>query len=227
MTNNIASSPWVLAPKDGQKAILKLFCFPPAGAGAAIYRTWPKALSPNIAVHRIQPPGRETRFREGLICQLDTYLDELLIELLPHLNGPFAFFGHSMGSIIAFSVAEKLRQNHGLLPEHIIVSAFRSPHAPPMKRIHELPSDEFIRELRETYDGIPDQLLNEPEILKLTLPIVRADLAVVAGHSYIKQAPLACPISAFGGTDDKWVGESQLSEWHPHTSGEFNLTMFS
>ena len=95
-----------------------------------------------------------------------------------------------------------------------------------MKRIYHLPHDEFVRELRETYDGIPDQLLGEPEILELMLPIVRADLQIVADHTYEAQRPLDCPISAFGGINDRWVGEAQLSEWAIQTTAQFTLSMF-
>jgi len=226
MTGISTSGAWVLCPPERQEPALGLFCFPPAGNGAAIYRLWPASLSPEIAVYRIQPPGRETRFREDLITDIDTYVDALLAELLPQLNGPFAFFGHSMGSLIAFRVAQRLRQDYDRVPEHIVVSAFRSPQAPPLKRIFDLPQDVFIQELRDTYGGIPDQLLNEPEVLEATLPIVRADLAVVASHSYKPQAPFSCPISAFGGIDDKWIDEPQLSEWQVHTSSDFELRMF-
>src|SRR5690606_15639436 len=113
-----------------------------------------------------------------------------------------------------------LRRDCGRLPVHLLVSAFRSPQAPAMKRIHELADGDFVRELRETYDGIPDQLLSEPEVLSLMLPIVRADLAVASTHKYAAEPPLGCPITAFGGLDDQWVDERQLSEWCLQTSSK-------
>lgn len=216
----------MIPPRDQAGADVRLFCFPSAGSGAASYRLWPARLSPQVDVFRLQPPGRETRFREGLLRSMDDYVDSLLGALVPELDRPFAFFGHSMGSLVAFHVARRLRRDFGRLPAHLIVSAFRSPQAPPMKRLHELADGDFIRELRETYDGIPDQLLNEPEVLSLILPIVRADLAVASTHEYAPERPLGCPITAFGGLDDQWVDEAQLAEWGVQTSAEFRLRMF-
>jgi medium-chain acyl-[acyl-carrier-protein] hydrolase len=156
---------------------------------------------------------------------MDEYVDRLLPELAPLLDRPFALFGHSMGSLVAFQVARQLRRDFDRLPAHLMVSAFRSPQAPPMKRIHELADGDFIRELRETYDGIPDQLLGEPEVLSLMLPIVRADLTVASSHEYVAEPPLGCPVTAFGGLDDRWVDEQQLAEWCVQTSAGFRLRL--
>lgn len=225
---NFAACPksWLLPPEKPSGAGVRLFCFPSAGSGAASYRLWPAGLSPQVDVYRVQPPGRETRFREPLIRSMDEYVDGLLGALLPELDKPFAFFGHSMGSLVAFDVARRLRRDYGRLPVQLMVSAFRSPQAPPMKRIHELADGDFIRELRETYDGIPDQLLGEPEILSLMLPVIRADLTVASTHKYASEPPLECPIAAFGGLDDRWVDEAQLAEWRIQTSATFTLKMF-
>ena len=215
-----------MPPAEPAGAELRLFCFPSAGSGAASFRLWPRLLSPAVDVYRIQPPGRETRFREPLLKSMDEYVDSLLPELLPVLGTSFAFFGHSMGSLVSFHVARRLRRDHGRPPAHLFVSAFRSPQAPPMRRIHELADGDFVHELRETYGGIPDRLLDEPEVLSLMLPIIRADLTVAASHRYEAEPPLACPITAFGGREDQWVGEQQLAEWSVQTSTNFKLVMF-
>ena len=217
---------WLIPPPAAAGASIALFCFPSAGSGAASYRLWPARLSPVVDVYRVQPPGRETRFREALIRSMEDYVNSILPELLPLLDRPFAFFGHSMGSLVAFHVARRIRDETGQLPAHLMVSAFRSPQAPPMKRLHELADGDFVRELRETYDGIPDQLLGEPEVLSLMLPIIRADLTVAASHEYVAAAPLGCPITAFGGLSDRWVDEQQLAEWAIQTSSAFRLRMF-
>jgi medium-chain acyl-[acyl-carrier-protein] hydrolase len=217
---------WVVPPPEGAAAATRLFCFPSAGSGAASYRLWPARMSPQVDVFRLQPPGRETRFKEPLIRTMDDYVDSLLDDLLPELDRPFGFFGHSMGTLVAFHVARRLRRDFGRLPAHLMVSSFRSPQAPPMKRIHELADGDFIRELQETYDGIPRQLLSEPEVLSLMLPIVRADLAVASTHTYVAEPPLGCPITAFGGLDDRWVDQRQLSEWCVQTSAKFALRMY-
>jgi medium-chain acyl-[acyl-carrier-protein] hydrolase len=226
MTSGARPKGWIVPPEGGGNAETRLFCFSSAGAGAASFRLWPSLLSPGIDVFRIQPPGRETRFREPLIRSMNEYVSQLLPELLPALEGRIAFFGHSMGALVAYCTAQHLRRDHKLELDHLMVSSFRSPQAPTMKRIHELADGDFVRELRETYDGVPDQLLHEPEVLSLMLPIIRADLAVASSYQYAAEAPLSCPVSAFGGLEDRWVHEQDLAEWCVQTSARFDLRMF-
>jgi len=131
-----------------------------------------------------------------------------------------------MGALIVFLLTHRLRREYSLMPQHLIVSSMHAPQALPKENIHNLPQEAFIRELRERYSGIPDQLLTEPELLELILPIIRDDLTVIESYSYQPQQPLACPISAFGGLDDKWVNESQINGWGNHTSANFTVSMF-
>jgi len=226
LTSTTSSNRQWIVPPPSTNAEIRLFCFPPAGAGAGIYRRWTTELSPEIDVFRILPPGRESRLRESRCTDIEAYLDGLVPELLPLLNKPFAFFGHSMGSLIAYSLAQRLNRAYSILPRHLFVSSFHPPHAIPNENIGDLPQEDFIRELRSRYDGIPDQLLEEPELLELLLLIIRADLAIVENYRYDPQHPISCPISAFGGYSDNWVSEPQLLEWRDHTSAEFDISMY-
>ncbi|MEM7279368.1 MAG: alpha/beta fold hydrolase, partial [Pseudomonadota bacterium] len=161
------------------------------------------------------------------LTRMEAYVHALAEALEPILHQPYAFFGHSMGSLVSFALTRYLRETGQPLPLHFMASAFRAPQAPPAKKIYHLPQEEFIHELRETYDGVPDQLLNEPEILELLLPVVRADLQVLDHYQYSAGDPLACPISVFGGTEDNFVQESQLREWAMQTDAEFQQQMFA
>ncbi|MCK8516791.1 alpha/beta fold hydrolase [Methylonatrum kenyense] len=207
---------WVFASSEG--ADIDLYCLPPAGAGAATYRTWPEVLPRHIGVHRIQPPGRENRYREPCCENITDYVAAVcgLIERTP--DRPFALFGHSMGAMIAYEVAIRLRQRTGRQPEHLFVSAFISPRTPRPEPIHELPDEEFLRQLRIRYDGIPEELLQYPEVLELMLPIVRADLALISTYDYRPNAPLTCPITVLGGRSDPWINEDQLEDWQHVTT---------
>lgn len=216
---------WIVPPPS-TNAEVRLFCFPPAGAGAAIYRLWTTELSPEIDVFRILPPGRESRLRESRYTDIEAYLEGLIPEILPLLGQPFAFFGHSMGSLVAYSLAQRLHRAYSLVPRHLFVSSFHPPHAIPSEKISNLPQEDFILELRSRYDGIPDQLLEEPELLELLLSIIRADLAIIENYRHEPLHPLPCPIYAFGGYSDNWVSEPQLLEWHDYTSADFNIGMF-
>ena len=91
----INTNPWIVCHKPLIQPSLRLFCFPYAGAGTSIFRTWRERLPSDIEICAIQLPGREKRIREPLIKDLSSLLDKLVPALLPYLDRPFAFFGHS------------------------------------------------------------------------------------------------------------------------------------
>jgi medium-chain acyl-[acyl-carrier-protein] hydrolase len=171
-------------------------------------------------------PGRGNRFTEPALTRSDALVEQLASELEPFLDVPFAFFGHSMGAMLAFELARRLRAGGGPLPEHLLVSGRRAPQRPRDKReLHSLPEDEFREELR-SLNGTPDELLEHPELMELFSPILRADFELCETYAFHEDAPLDVPISAFGGLEDKDVSREDLTAWKEHTRGPFRLRMF-
>src|SRR4051812_38568638 len=100
--------PWLPFTRPNPAARLRLFCFPFAGGGASAFRLWSQGLPLTVDVCPVQPPGRETRFREPAYTRLPPLVTALADALRPHFDRPFAFFGHSMGAIVAFELAREL-----------------------------------------------------------------------------------------------------------------------
>ena len=222
----INTNPWINCPKPNPQARLRLFCFPYAGTGASTFRTWSDQLPPDIEVCPVQLPGREKRLSEPLFTHLSPLVKILALILLPYLDRPFAFFGHSMGALVSFELTRKLRHHKAPSPMHLFVSGRRAPQIPnPDPPIHQLPDNAFVGELRR-YNGTPEAVLQNPELRSLFLPILRADLAINETYTYISEAPLDCPISAFGGLQDKEVSRKELDAWRDQTNTTFSLSMF-
>jgi medium-chain acyl-[acyl-carrier-protein] hydrolase len=227
MINKPASSLWLARPAPRPEARLRLFCFPHAGGGVAVFRGWAQALPPEIEACYVQLPGRDSRLREQLYDRLLPLADATAEALLPHLDKPFAFFGHSMGALLSFELARKLRKQHGLNPVHLLVSGRRAPQLPdPSPPIHQLPEAGFVAAIRQRYDGLSTAFLQEPELMQIFLPILRADLAMVETYVCQPEDPLACPTSAFGGLQDVNVSREVLEAWRAQTRGSFTLEMF-
>jgi medium-chain acyl-[acyl-carrier-protein] hydrolase len=204
---------------------LRLFCFPYAGAGASVFRIWANHL-PTIEVFSIQPPGRETRLREPCFTKLDSFIQALLPDLLPYLDSPFAFFGHSMGALISFELARQLQRSRHQTPVHLFVSGRRAPHLPEIDPpLHQLPKPDFLQNL-QSYNGTPASVLQNSDLMDLFLPILRADFALIETYKYRAESPLGCPISSFGGIQDSKVSLDALSAWRDQTSSTFTLQMF-
>jgi medium-chain acyl-[acyl-carrier-protein] hydrolase len=203
-----------------------LFCFPYAGGNAAVFRLWPGQLTADIDVCLVQYPSRHNRMKEPAYTRLPPLVQALVQALLPHLDVPFAFFGHSMGALIGFELARQLRREHLPVPMHLFVSGCRAPQiSNPQPPIHHLRGTEFVEQLRRRYDSIPQEILREPELLELLLPPLQADLAIVETYTYSADAPLDCPISAFGGVQDETAGDADLAAWRDQTSKSFELVM--
>jgi len=113
------TSLWFAGPRTNPNAQLRLFCFPYAGGGTLMYRNWARNLPATIEICRAQLPGREVRLKESGLTRLNPLVLALADAIEPYLDLPFAFFGHSMGTLIAFELTRELQRRHGLTPTNL------------------------------------------------------------------------------------------------------------
>lgn len=231
MTTKTASAPsnlWLSSPNTNTQARLNLFCFPFAGGGTAAYHPWLRLLPAGVALHSIRLPGRESRLREAPYVRIGPLVEDLADALASQLEMPFVFFGHSMGALLAFELLRCLRRRRAAQPLHFLVSGHRAPQLPdPDPPLYHLPDDELIREMDERYNGIPQAILESPELLQLFLPTIRADMTILDTYEYGAEPPFSFPISAFGGDRDASVNREELQAWHTQTQGTFRLRIFA
>ena len=217
---------WFAGPGTNPQARLRLFCFPYAGGGALIYRNWHKFLPRDVELLAVQLPGRETRLKEPPFTRLLTLLRALAPVLLPFLDKPFAFFGHSLGALLCFEMARQIRREYGMSPAHVFVSGRGAPHVRKAHSpIHALPEAELVEELRNL-NGTPEAVLEHKELLKLVLPALRADFSLCENYEYYYEEPLDCAISAYGGLQDIDTSVERLEAWSDQTTGSFCLSTF-
>jgi medium-chain acyl-[acyl-carrier-protein] hydrolase len=222
------ASPWILRPPGGRVAALRLFCFPYAGGGGSAYMPWGRETPCPIEVCAVQLPGREGRLNERPYTQISDLIDVTFEALRPHLEAPFALFGHSMGALLAFEFARRIRHAGGPAPVRLIVSGHRGPRLPRRySAIAHLPDAEFIGEICQRYGGVPEEVLRQPELMALLVPCLRADMALIENYRYRDAEPLECPISAFGGREDPEATETQLSRWEAETRSSFSMRQFA
>ena len=219
-----ARSPWFICSKPKPEALVRLFCFPYAGGNTTIYHKWPQELPTWVEVQAVQLPGHGSRLHEAPATNMHTLVEMLAQAILPYLDRPFAFFGHSMGAVIAFELARALRRRQQPEPFHLFVSGRRAPQLPADQVTYNLPEREFVEELRRL-NGTPSDVLEHEELMKLMMPILRADFELIQTHPYTPEPPLAYPISAFGGWEDHSVGREWLEAWREQTSDKFTVRM--
>ena len=203
---------------------LRVFCFPYAGAGASVYAGWANELPRTLQVCPVQLPGRETRIHEPRFRSLDLLVDAALTALVPHFDRPFALFGHSMGALIAYVISVRLARMGLPAPRHLFVSARRAPQLPSRESLREFDDAQLCDRLREL-GGIPPEVLASPELMALLLPILKDDFALTESGHDTGDALLTCPISAFGGIDDREVSRADLDGWRERTTGRYRLRL--
>jgi medium-chain acyl-[acyl-carrier-protein] hydrolase len=224
-TSTTANTPWILYAKPRPLARLRLFCFPYAGGGATTFRAWQDALPPSVEVLPVQLPGRGRRMAEPAFTRTRSLARALAQALRPYFDKPFAFFGHSMGALISFELARELRREHQPGPLQLFLSGRRAPQFPSTDApTYDLPDAEFIEALRGL-EGTPEEVLAQPELIQLMMPLLRADFELCETYAHEPEPPLACPISAYGGLQDAGVTREQLEGWREQTAGGFTLRM--
>jgi surfactin synthase thioesterase subunit/glycosyltransferase involved in cell wall biosynthesis len=190
----------------------RLFCFPHAGGGAAFFRNFRKV----VELAPVQYPGHESRSSEKYAASMEELVESLFNHLGPALAGDFAFFGHSMGAIVAFELIRALRRNGLPQPRLLIASGAR---APQFRRDHKPGPDpsreELLDEVRRL-EGLPD-----PAMAELILPSLEADTALYRRYVYQEEPPLDIPIAAVGGQHDPHVNEHHIRAWAEQTSAAF------
>jgi surfactin synthase thioesterase subunit len=216
---------WLVPFGTNRRGAPRLICFPHAGAGAPFFRNWPGMLGEAINVCGVQLPGRGVRLRELPLRSMGELARNLATAVCQHGDEPFAFFGHSMGGLLAFEVTRELRRRRAPGPRLLFVSGIGAPHIPTDRpRIHQLPRAALLRRLHRLH-GTPKELIDHPELMDSWLPTFRADLEVVETYLYRDEPPLAVPIRAFGGRDDSFVSRSELAHWREQTTSGFTLRM--
>ncbi|WP_371588627.1 thioesterase II family protein [Streptomyces virginiae] len=206
------------APRRTAPAI-RLFCLPYAGGAASAYAQWPGPFAGDVEICPIELPGRQTRWHDPAFTRIEPLIDALATAIAGELDVPYALFGHSMGSLLAFELARALRRRGFGEPRALFVSG--GP-APQLRReqswVHDQPDQIVVAKLR-SLGGLPEEVLAQPELLELLMPTIRADFSVCETYEYRPEPPLTCLIVAFAGTEDRDVPPARMAPWREQTSG--------
>jgi len=228
MTHTRTTNPWISFSQNNSNSNskLRLFCFSYAGGNASTFSSWSANITSEVEICPIELPGHGYRISEQPFDQLEPLIEELANALLPYLEKPFAFFGHSMGGLVSFELTHLLRKKFKLNPEHLYISGRRAPQLPPSKPpIHHLDKPEFINELNDL-NGTPKAVLENAQLMELFLPVLRADFAAIENYVYAAKPLLDCPITVLGGLQDDEISNEDLDAWREQTNAHFSMHMF-
>ncbi len=179
-------STWLACRDPKPDAFADLYCFAHAGGSAGEFLRWSDQL-PGVRVRGVKMPGRAPRQSEPPLTRM-TELVHALVTEVEFGPGPFAFFGHSLGGLVAHEVARTLRDAGRALPERIFVSSIKPPPAPAVRPVHRLPSDELIIEIEARWGALPPLVHEDEELRALVLGYFRADMEIAETYDFTHAA---------------------------------------
>ncbi|EHJ51985.1 thioesterase II family protein [Streptococcus macacae] len=224
MKSNIKLQTWFIE-SENSKENERLFIFHHAGGGASYYMPLLDYLSSYFNIYLIQLPGREHRIKESPYNDLEQLLSDLETVLLPYLDSSFIFLGHSMGAMIAFELAHRLKELYGKKPRHLFLSAMRAPHLSKEEKYRHLPDEQLLSKVFDL-GGTQQELSNDKKLVSLILPTLRKDLELCDNYQYRRNIKLNVPVTILGGHKDKVVSIHDLLAWDSYFEDKFNVCVF-
>lgn len=221
----VRQSPWFPSHYDDSHCSMRFFCFPFSGGSASTYRLWQQHLPEFCNLIGVELPGRAGRFLEPAHHRMNELIDELIPEILPLLDKPYAFFGHSNGALIAFELSCELARRGHPGPRQLILSAKNPPHIKKAESYYGLPRDKFIEKLRG-YGGTPEAVWANDELMDMVLPTLRADFSIGETYQCHADMKLDLPVSVFAGREDPYVDVDTLNQWQRYVTPEVQISMF-
>ncbi|MFD9338255.1 thioesterase II family protein [Streptomyces sp. NPDC060028] len=218
---------WFRRHGRGTAPRIRLVCFPHAGGAASLYRDWPGRLPAGIEVLAARYPGRQDRFHEPCVETMAELADRITAALRPYLGTPLAFFGHSLGSDVAFEVARRLEARHGVSPERIFVSGAAAAHVSDPVDLGGYTDAQLVAEM-DRLASPGTEIMADPELAALLLPSLRADYRLSAGYrpSLEELGTVRAPLTAFTGDSDPLLPPEDALSWGELTTGGLTHRVF-
>lgn len=216
---------WIRRYHQAPGSPVQLICFPHAGGSATFFFPVAKALAPAVGVAAVQYPGRQDRRNEPNIDNIPGLADAIFSAIRPLADRPLAFFGHSMGAVVAYEVALRLEKDGAPPLTRLYASGRRAPSRYRDEEVHKTGDAGVIAELR-ALSGTDGNLLGDPETLALILPAVKNDYKAIETYRDAPGRTMTCPVIALTGDSDAKVTADEAKAWAEHTTGSFELRVF-
>lgn len=223
-----ATGRWIRCFRPSPDSAARLVCFPHAGGSATSYLPLSRQLAPRVETWALQYPGRQERRKEPLRTSVDVLADEIFDVLAPQLeprSAPYAFFGHSMGAIVAFEVALRFARAGLDGPVRLFASARRAPSVPNPGSVR-LRDDAGLLAEMERLGGTAPGVLDDAGLRAMVLPVVRADYQAIETYRCAPGAAVGCPVTVLCGDRDPALAVGEAAAWREHTRGGCDVAVY-
>ena len=207
-----------------------LFFFSHAGGSAKSYVSFKRFLPKDTTVIPMELSGRFTRLSEPLLDNVADCVADLIENHSEQINGDYALFGHSMGTVLVTEFVRQTKAKGLPQPCHIFLSGKNSPD----EGVHcfenvETASDEEIvsfftaNSLSSAVPAPPDHAL-----VKILNNILCTDVRMAERYSATPDdVKFGCDITVFYGTEDPLMQKVDMKGWSRFTDGKSDFYPFS
>lgn len=204
---NMIDSKWIYGADNKPFSKVRLFCLPYAGCGSSMYISWKKYFPEEVELCPIQLPGRENRRKEDLCCNLRLLVDEMAEGIASFLDKPFGIFGYSMGGVIAYELALKIKEKYKRSPFVIFMGA--STVFMDLDNVSGMKENELKKYLN-FIGGAELSELNNPSFQEEFFPVIRNDYRMIENYHF-NFTPAPCRICSFASKEDCAVPFQNIS----------------
>ncbi|MFE3637870.1 thioesterase II family protein [Streptomyces sp. NPDC059168] len=204
----------------------RLFCFHHAGAGVSSFARWQRVFGERREVVPVLLPGRDARAAEPRITDPGRLTAELRHSLGPLLDRPYALYGHSLGALVAHTLAGAVAGLGLREPDLVVLGAALPPHLPSPLLPDTFPSDHELLCRLVAQGQLPRAALEEDEDgvwHRRALPVIRDDLRLAAALRAVGRGSLRVPVLAVAGREDAVAPVRQVEHWSTYTTAGFAL----
>lgn len=207
-----------------QSAVKTLFIFPHAGGSAAGYKPFARAFTMDVKRIAVQYPGRAGRHDVPDLASISALADDIYPLLRPNITGScVAFFGHSMGGLLAFDIARRLERDGDSIAA-LFVSASSAPGHGGYEQLHQGSDDELL-EMVATMTGTDSRFVGG-EFGATVLKTLR-NYGAITSYSCPPGTAVSCPVYAYAAADDAAVSHDSMRAWSEFTTADFALRTVS
>lgn len=198
---------------------IQLICLPYSGGSAAAFQPLIKYWPASWKVATLSFPGRGKRIRDPLVYTMEELVEDSWQQLKKNLQPPYILFGHSLGSILAYLLAHKAREEGEPLPLHLFLSGTEGPSVPQKKPYRYLFSKAAFKEKLKSYGGISAEILEDKDAFDFFEPFIRADFQAIETWQYFKKMSLNIPATVVTGTEEDMT-EEEIEQWQKEFSSK-------
>jgi len=193
-----------------------VFCLPFAGGGVLSYQKFVQNALDGVEFVTLSAPGKDQRLQEPLLTDMSALAKQYAEQIIHSGQTEYLLYGHSMGALMAHLVIHELKSQNAGLPKHVIVSSYPAPKHHHDRGRGTMGDIAFIKHMKKL-GGLPPRLLAEPSLMKVFLPILRADITAIDNFRYKELGKHDLPMTVLFGSKEEQL-QRVILDWQQEST---------